>query len=60
MDEAHLAAASRCVSLNPVRAGLSAVQNPKHGQSVPTDDYIAYCVLQEFRRVGWIIVTRSG
>lgn len=29
--------------------------NPKAGEPASSDNYVAWCVLQEFRRAGWTI-----
>jgi hypothetical protein len=31
-------------------------RNPKPGEPIAADDYIAWCILQELRRAGWSVV----
>ena len=35
-------------------------QNPKPGEPVPSDNYMAYVIIQELRRNGWAIVRNSN
>jgi hypothetical protein len=30
-------------------------RNPKTNEPVATDDYVAFCILQELRRAGWTV-----
>jgi hypothetical protein len=30
-------------------------RNPKPNEPVATDDYVAFCILQELRRAGWTV-----
>jgi hypothetical protein len=35
-------------------------RNPKDNEPVASDDYIAWCVLQELRRAGWAVTRKPS
>lgn len=44
-----------------IERGIDAArQNPKAGEPVAADDYIAWCVLRELHRSGWSMERNSN